>query len=253
MPSAELFAAVSAPTRVTEAGLERAVVDAGYLHGLRVAGLLPLIASPLDDDMTHQRMFDAANALLLTGGEDVDPARYGEPVRGTRRFSTERDAMEFDLLEQALERGMPVLAICRGMQVLNVALGGTLHQDLETDFDDAIVHDSWKDFDGSIHPITPMDPVLLGGVFDDGPTVQNSAHHQGIDRLADVLTPVGHTSDGLVEAVELRRPGGGWTVGVQWHPERKIDRDDGVNRRLFEAFGDAARGLGQAAGPRLVP
>lgn len=250
---AELFAAVTAPTRVTEAGLERAVVDAGYLHGLRVAGLLPLIASPLDDDMTHQRMFEVAGALLLTGGEDIDPSRYGASVKGTRRISAERDAMEFELVERALERDLPVLAICRGMQVLNVVLGGTLHQDLAMDFDDSIAHDSWEDFDGAIHAITPDDPMLLGGVFDHGPTVQNSAHHQGIDRIADVLTPVGHTSDGLVEAVEFRRPGAAWIVGVQWHPERKIDRDDGVNRRLFEAFGDAARGLSQAPGPRLMP
>lgn len=256
---ADLFAAVTVTTRTSEAGIERVVLEEGYLRGLRVAGLLPLVLSPLDDPATHRRLLDAASGLVLTGGEDVDPGRYGEDVDGARKISPARDEMEFGLLETALGRGMPVLAICRGMQVLNVALGGTLHQDLASDFDAAIAHDSWKDVDASIHGVRPAEPELLGGVFAGESTMQNSAHHQGVERLAADLTPVGYAPDGLVEAVE-HRDVGAWTVGVQWHPERKIDRDDGVNRRLFETFGDAVRGLwpgngnGQRgrSGPRLV-
>jgi len=253
---------VTVSTRTSEAGIERVVLEEGYLRGLRVAGLLPLVLSPLDDPGTHRRVLDAAGGLLLTGGEDIDPARYGEPVDGTRRISLERDEMEFELLQLALERALPVLAICRGMQLLNVVLGGTLYQDLASDFDAAISHDSWKDVDASIHTVRPAGPALLDDVFADEPTVQNSAHHQGIERLAADLEPVGYAPDGLIEAVEYRMADGGWTVGVQWHPERKIDRDDGVNRRLFEAFGDAVRGVrrgsngmgdgGGRSGPRLV-
>lgn len=259
---AELFAAVTVPTRKNEAGLERAVVEEGYLRGLRVAGLLPLVLSPLDDEATHSRLLDAAGGLLLTGGEDVDPANYGEPMAGARRISPERDEVEFRLLERALRRGLPVLAICRGLQVMNVALGGTLHQDLATDFDGAIAHDRWKDVDASVHGVRPTRPDLLAGVFTVESTMQNSAHHQGVERLASDLTAVGHAPDGLVEAVEYRRSGAAWTVGVQWHPERKIDLDDGVNRRLFQAFGDAVHGIEQesaagepppgTSGPRLV-
>lgn len=256
---ADLFAAVTVTTRTSEAGIERIVLEEGYLRGLRVAGLLPLVLSPLDDAATHRRLLDAASGLVLTGGEDVDPGRYGESVDGARKISPVRDAMEFGLLDTALGRGMPVLAICRGMQLLNVALGGTLHQDLASDFDAAIAHDSWKDVDASIHGVRPVEPALLGGVFADEPTMQNSAHHQGIERVSPDLTPVGYAPDGLVEAVE-HRAADAWTVGVQWHPERKIDRDDGVNRRLFESFGDAVRGLwpghadgrGDPSGPRLV-
>lgn len=255
----DVFAAVTVTTRTSEAGIERVVLEEGYLRGLRVAGLLPLVMSPLDDPGTHRRLLDAAGGLVLTGGEDVDPARYGENVDGARKISTQRDEMEFDLLEAALERGLPVLAICRGMQVLNVALGGTLHQDLAADFDAAIAHDSWKDVDASIHGVRPSGPELLHDVLGDESTMQNSAHHQGIARLAPELTPVGYAPDGLIEAVEYRRSAA-WTVGVQWHPERKIDRDDGVNRRLFEAFGDAVRGVrpggngagGGRSGPQLV-
>lgn len=246
----DVFAAVTVSTRTSEAGIERVVLEEGYLRGLRVAGLLPLVLSPLDDPGTHRRLLDAAGGLVLTGGEDVDPARYGESVEGARRISPERDEMEFELLGTALRRGLPVLAICRGMQLLNVALGGSLHQDLATDFDAAIAHDSWKDFDASIHTVRPSEPALLDEVFASEPTMQNSAHHQGIERLATGLDPVGYAPDGLIEAVEYRLPGGGWTVGVQWHPERKIDRDDGVNRRLFEAFGDAVRGVGRGSNGR---
>jgi len=261
---AELFAAVTAAITTSEAGIGRSFVEVGYLGGLRVAGLLPLVLSPLDDRSTRRRLLDRAGGLLLTGGADVDPARYGEAMSGARNIAPERDEMEFALLEMALERGLPVLAICRGMQVLNVALGGTLHQDLATDFDASISHDSWRDVDASIHGVRPEDPGLLRAVFTGGLTMQNSAHHQGVERLADGLTPVGHAPDGLVEAVEYRRVSA-WTVGVQWHPERKIDRDDGVNRRLFEAFGDAVHGVSPGShdpesapsdgpgGPRLVP
>jgi putative glutamine amidotransferase len=244
----DVFAAVTVSTRTSEAGIERVVLEEGYLRGLRVAGLLPLVLSPLDDPGTHRRLLDAAGGLLLTGGEDVDPGRYDEPVDGARRISPARDDMEFELLQAALERRLPVLAICRGMQLLNVALGGILHQDLATDFDATIAHDSWKDVDASIHTVRPADPALLSDVFAAEPTMQNSAHHQGVERLAPGLDPVGYAPDGLIEAVEYRMADGGWTVGVQWHPERKIDRDDGVNRRLFEAFGDAVRGVRRGSG-----
>lgn len=259
----ELFAAVTAPTRTSEAGLQRAVLEEGYLRGLRVAGLLPLVLSPLDDAATHRRLLDRAGGLLLSGGEDIDPANYGEPMAGARRISPERDEMELWLLETALQRGLPVLAICRGLQLMNVAFGGTLHQDLSTDFDGAIAHDRWKDVDASVHGVRSSGPQLLDGVFVGESTMQNSAHHQGVDELAPELTPVGYAPDGLVEAVEYHRTGAAWTVGVQWHPERKIDLDDGVNRRLFQAFGDAVRGVERedvdhgrsrgTPGPRLVP
>ena len=247
----ELFVAVTAPVRETDAGMEQSVLEAGYLRAMRVSGLLPLVMSPLDDDATRQRMFEVASALVLTGGEDVHPERYGEEPTGARGMSPERDAMEYDLLMAALDRRIPVLAICRGMQMLNVALGGTLHQDLAQDFDDTIDHDSWRDFHGAIHSVTIEGEDLLRPVFSSQSTAQNSAHHQGVKKLAGDLTPVAWAPDGLVEAVEYRRPGAAWTAGVQWHPERRIDQDCGVNRRLFERFGDAVRGVG-TNGPRLL-
>lgn len=249
---AELFAAITAPVRKTEAGIEQAVLEAGYFLGLRVSGLLPLVMSQLDDDATRDRMMAASSALVLSGGEDVDPGRYGEESNGVRSVSPERDAMEQDLLIRALDQGLPVLAICRGMQVLNVTLGGTLYQDLARDFDDSIDHDRWREFDASIHSVRVEGEQLLDYVCDNGVTEQNSSHHEGVNRLAGDLTPVAWAPDGLIEAVEYRRPGAAWTAGVQWHPERRIDRDCGANRRLFERFGDAVRGIDGPNRPRLL-
>ncbi|TFG66636.1 MAG: gamma-glutamyl-gamma-aminobutyrate hydrolase family protein [Gemmatimonadales bacterium] len=249
---AELFAAITASVHKTEVGIEHVGLEAGYFLGLRVSGLLPLIISPLDDDATRDRMMAAASALVLSGGEDVDPSLYGEEMNGSRGINRDRDAMEQDLLVRALDQEIPVLAICRGMQMLNVTLGGTLYQDLATDFGDSIDHHRWREFDASIHTVRVEGEELLENICDTGQTEQNSAHHQGVKHLASDLTPVGWAPDGLIEAVEYRRPGTAWTTGVQWHPERRIDRDCGVNRRLFELFGDAVRGMDSPDGARLL-
>jgi putative glutamine amidotransferase len=221
--------------------MPRVVLEAGYLHAVRVAGGLPLVISALDDETTRGRLFDRAVGLLLTGGEDVDPARYGQEPDGARTVSPERDAMELDLLTRALERRVPVLAICRGVQLLNVALGGTLYQDLFTQHGQQIDHDRYRDFDGHIHSIHTSDPLLLADVFEVPEFIQNSAHHQGIRDLSTDLTAVAWAEDGVVEAVEYRSPGAAWTCGVQWHPERKVEEGTGTNRRLFEVFGGEVR------------
>lgn len=233
--------AVTAPVRDSDIGMPRVVLEAGYLQAVRVAQGIPLVFSALDEEDSRERMFDLAAGLLLTGGEDVDPARYGQAPDGARTVSPERDAMELLLLTWALERRIPVLAICRGIQILNVALGGTLFQDLFTQRGQDIDHDRYREFDGHIHSIRSHSPHLLAEVFEVEEFVQNSAHHQGIRDLSPELTAVAWAPDGLVEAVEYRADGAAWTCGVQWHPERKIKEQTGTNRRLFEVFGREMR------------
>jgi putative glutamine amidotransferase len=235
------FIAVTASVRDSDIGMPRVVLEAGYLQAVRVAGGLPLVLSPLDDEGTRDGLFDLAAGLMLTGGEDVDPSRYGQAPDGARTVSPERDAMELDLLERALARRVPVLAICRGIQILNVALGGTLYQDLFTQRGQKIDHDRYREFDGHIHEVRTGDPSILADVFEVEEFVQNSAHHQGIRDLAPDLTAVAWAPDGLVEAVEYRADGAAWTCGVQWHPERKIEEPTGTNGRLFRVFGDEVR------------
>lgn len=235
------FVALTVPVRDSDIGMPRVMVEVGYLRALGATDLLPLVLSPLDDPGVRDRLFDLSSGLLLSGGEDVDPARYGAKPDGTRTVSPVRDAMEFDLLRRALDRRLPVLAICRGVQLLNVALGGTLYQDLETRMGTKIDHDRFREFDGHIHSIRSSGEEMLSGVFPADEFVQNSAHHQGIATLADGLTAVARAPDGLVEAVEYRAPGAAWTVGVQWHPERKLEDSTGTNQRLFERFAAEVR------------
>jgi putative glutamine amidotransferase len=174
--------------------------------------------------------------LLLTGGADVDPSLYGEKRRpGTDRPNKERDQHELGLLRRALERDIPVLCICRGHQLLNVALGGALLQDIQSDG-----HKWLADSTSSWHEVT-LDgpPSRLAAVYGPGRTLRvNSRHHQGVtpDRVAAPLGVVARSPDGFVEAVEAtdRR----WVMGVQWHPERPEMRPDAAP--LFVAFVRAA-------------
>jgi putative glutamine amidotransferase len=173
-----------------------------------------------------------ADGLLLMGGVDVNPKLYGEK-RGpkTDRPHEERDTHELGLLEAALARDLPVLAICRGHQLLNVALGGTLLQDIEDES-----HRWLSDGDSRWHEITFSDPEsrLAQACDGAGPVRVNSRHHQGITaaHLADGLRCVATSHDAYVEAAESTRHR--WVAGVQWHPERPEMRPQAGG--LFGAF-----------------
>jgi putative glutamine amidotransferase len=174
------------------------------------------------------------DGLLLTGGGDVDPARYGQDrhpeVAGV---SPSRDAFELALTPAAVRAGLPILAVCRGMQVLNVALGGTLHQHLE-DLDH--VHRG-PDRGWSSHPVRLEEGSLVAGATGRTRVDCSASHHQAVDRLAGSLRAVGWADDGVVEAAELED---GWVVAVQWHPERTADSDP-AQQGLFDALAERAR------------
>jgi putative glutamine amidotransferase len=175
-----------------------------------------------------------AQGLLLMGGVDVNPKLYGEK-RGplTDKPHEERDTHEIRLLEQALARDVPVLAICRGHQLLNVAMGGSLLQDIEESG-----HKWHEDGESSWHEIAFEPSGRLVGVYGSEVRV-NSRHHQGItrDRLAEGLRPVAASHDDFVEAMESDTHR--WVTGVQWHPERPEIREESLP--LFRAFVAACR------------
>jgi putative glutamine amidotransferase len=232
------------PTRI---GTRRTFLNEPYLVGLRDAGGLPLPITPAHEGESLRELYELLDGLCLTGGEDVEPARYGEAVRLPSVESVpERDALEFRLLEWALADGLPVLAICRGIQVLNVALGGTLHQDLPTERPGAVAHDQMK----AEPPVPRPEPShvvivrpgsFLGDLVGEGELRVNSMHHQGIKALAPGLAAVAHAPDGLVEGVEAAgRAPAAFLLGVQWHPEELLRAGDPGSRRLFEAFVTAA-------------
>ncbi len=233
----EAFVAVTVPLRSSSVGIPEVVMEAGYQLGLRLTGCHALTVSTALREEQVDHIFRVADGLLLTGGEDLAPSRYGQETRWARDVSTERDALEVELARRALESGMPTLAICRGMQLLNVILGGSLYQDLAKERDDEIPHDRYEMWNRPIHELKSEGARWLKGILPEEPFPINSAHHQGIRRLGRDLRPVAWARDGLVEAVEYDADDAAWTVGVQWHPERLLDDEPGVNAALFRRFG----------------
>ncbi|MEV6050013.1 gamma-glutamyl-gamma-aminobutyrate hydrolase family protein [Streptomyces sp. NPDC052107] len=193
--------------------LDAALLPAGYPRLVQRAGGLAAMLPP-DAPERAAETVARLDGLVIAGGPDVDPARYGaarEPRTGPPAKA--RDAWELALIEAALDTGMPVLGICRGMQLLNVALGGTLVQHLEGHAEVVGV------FGG--HPVKPVPGSLYAGIVPEEATVP-TYHHQAVDRLGAGLVPSAYAADGTVEAVELPADRG-WVLGVQWHPEMGED------------------------------
>lgn len=237
--------AVTAPVRLSERAIPEVVLEAGYQLGLEIADADLLPVSPVDSPETARRKVRRADGLLLTGGEDVDPRRYGQSPDGARHVSLERDEVEFAALDQAVDAELPTFGVCRGMQLLNVALGGSLWQDLgQREAEPRIEHQDRFSVDRPVHDIRVRGPDLMEGVFASPVFSPNSSHHQGVRELAGPLEPVCRAEDGLVEGVEYEPGGEGapWIAGVQWHPERMIGEGSGTHRRLFRRFGRVIRG-----------
>jgi len=205
----------------------RARSRAHYLDALRGAGF-DVIA--VDAQTAAPAAFDA---LCLTGGEDMEPSRYGAALDPrTEPADPARDALELSLVATALERDLPILGICRGFQVLNVAYGGSLVQHVE----------GHREKNGPIHPHVALASPgsRLAAACGVAPFGVNARHHQGVDlgSLAPGLIPTARI-DGLIEAFE--DPARPWVVAVQWHPERKADPDmSAAGTRIFDAFAAAA-------------
>lgn len=232
---------------VRKLGTRRTFLNEPYVVAVREAGGLPLVITPAHEGESLRELCELLDGLLLTGGEDVEPARYGEPVRHPSVESVpERDALEFGLLDRALADGLPVFAICRGIQVLNVALGGSLHQNLPTERGTEVRHDQSKAEPPvprvqPSHAVTVLPGSFLADLVGEGELPVNSMHHQGIKGLAPRLFPVAYAADGVIEAVEANDPAPStFLVGVQWHPEELALGGDQASRRLFEAFVTAA-------------
>lgn len=217
---------------------DRATLNGAYLRVIERAGGAPVMLAPQFDQRSITALMAASSGLLVTGGGDIFPGLYGqEQDPATNGVSVDRDRMEVEALGLALERGLPVLAICRGMQLLNVAMGGSLIQDLPSQRSSHINHAQTvggaAERNAVTHQVRTTQSSRLARILGPGPLQTNSMHHQAVDALGTGLVAVAWADDDIVEGVEM--PGEQWVFGVQWHPEELVGIETHADR-LFQAF-----------------
>ena len=196
-----------------------------YSTAVERAGGIPLMMPPIPELLDHRldQLLARVDGVVFHGGGDIDPRHYGQTATAEQLYGivAEHDEVEIAVMLAAIQNDLAVLGLCRGLQVLNVALGGTLTQDIGT-------QDHWMKF----HSVT-LDPTSrLATAFDStSPTNCHSVHHQSIDTLGSGLSVVGRAADGMLEAVEL--DDARWVVATQWHPEDNADQDP-QQQRVFD-------------------
>ncbi len=230
------------PGRATFKGKSLAYLEGALAHWVMSGGAMPILVPDVRSTThTHPiRVEDYADwldGLVLSGGSDVWPGSYGAVARRPEWEGDRlRDEYERGLLEALVARGKPVLGVCRGLQLINVALGGTLHQDIPTEIPGASTHRDQESYDRNVHALTLEPDGWLAAVLGTVGGRVNSVHHQAIDRLAPGLVVEARCPDDrLIEAV--RAPGHRFVVAVQWHPEWRVPGDGTIDPTpLLAAF-----------------
>jgi putative glutamine amidotransferase len=221
-------------------GISKCSKMADYEESVRAAGGDPVV---LDwSTMSVADALAAVDGILLTGGPDVDPARYGETAHPrVYRADPGRDAFELKLSARALEQNTPLLAICRGMQVLNVAAGGSLFQDIPSDVPGAASHAVTEPKNAIAHAIAVAPGSRVATLLARTHAQVNSRHHQAVSRTAPGFIVTATAPDGVVEAVE--KPDARFCVGVEWHPENFVESGEfaGLFRGLVMAAEESTR------------
>lgn len=208
-------------------------VGESYINSIEAAGGIP-VNLPFTRDEDIEEVLRRVDGVLLTGGYDVDPYLYGEPpIPQMGVIEPKRDQFEVSLSRQAVNAGKSVLAICRGIQVFNVALGGTLYQDIYSQLKDLVKHVQQAPTYYGTHRVRIKAGSKLHRILGKEEVSVNSYHHQAVKDLGKSLTAVAWAEDGIIEAVEHDRKE--FTLGVQWHPEHMIEGD---MIKLFRAFVD---------------
>lgn len=228
-----LVAVTATTRRESPSDPPRLRLNAAYLDAVDRAGATPYVV-PVADPSHAGAVLAPAAALVVTGGEDVDPALFGEsPHPGLGRVARDRDEWELALVKVARDLGIPLLGVCRGIQVLNVALGGTLIQDLPSERPGGLPHQQVEGRSVRTHTVTCLPGSRVAQLVGESATV-NSMHHQAIADVAPGLRVTATAPDGVIEAVEWTGSGW-WAVGVQWHPEELDGRDAALFRAVVEA------------------
>ena len=215
------------------------MIRMNYLTSVIKVGGTPLLVPVVDDPALLEIYLDRIAGLLLIGGRDISPARYGASAHPlTVPLPAMREEFDLRLVRTALDRGLPVMAICLGCQLLNIALGGTLHQDIASAFPESpLQHTKRIGVSLTSHYVRIVKGTQLFRIIGREKIETNSSHHQCINQLGDGLVASAFAEDGIIEAVEsMRYP---FALGVQWHPEYLADQEDHI--KLFQALVEAAR------------
>lgn len=208
------------------------LIATDYVHAVEKAGGIPMLLPFTDDTQTLFELTDRCDGILITGGDDVAPFLYGEDVsHRTAHLEPVRDKQEYLLMKHLLEQSsVPLLGICRGCQILNVAVGGTLYQDLPTEGKYHTLLNASRD--SFAHRVRIQKGSRLEQIIGSDSILTNSYHHQSVKDVAPGLTVTGTTADGVIEAVE--KDGDRFILGVQWHPEMTWSCP--INQKIFQAF-----------------
>lgn len=216
-------------------GYRRTYVNEDYVTAVKMAGGIPLVLPMIDDETVIDDYMNVIDGLVLSGGHDVEPLRYKEqPLMRIGQTFPERDTFDIHLVERALDRDIPVLGICRGHQILNVALGGSLYQDLSYIPSCEIKHDQYSDPSLPTHEVDIEPNSRLHRIVGQTRVRTNSFHHLAIKELAKDLQVVALSDDGVIEAVEHKEKA--HVMGVQWHPEMMAAKQDVYMSKLFHSL-----------------
>jgi putative glutamine amidotransferase len=209
-----------------------------YLRALEAAGGIPALIHLTRDQAVIDAHYARCDAILFAGGEDVGPAHYGAaPHPKLGPTNPDQDEVEIGLARRAVADGKPVLGVCRGIQLLNVALGGTLYQDIRSEIAGSLDHSAsteQRDMSHLAHPIALAEDSWLASRLDATDLIVNTLHHQALRDIAPGLRVIARAPDGVVEAVE--GAGGSFVLGVQCHPEEMWERADARWARVFDGF-----------------
>lgn len=211
----------------------RVNVSFHYIESIEMAGGIPIVIPECRHLDTVHAYLERIDALIISGGVDVSPYLYGEnPIKEVTFFSVERDRFEIALVKGAIERNIPIFGICRGVQIINVALGGTLYQDISAQTGSVYGHmPEGMPVNQLYHKVELQDNSLIRSLFKDKSFLINSFHHQAIKELGEGLKATAFSDDGIIEAIELEDNRS--VYGVQWHPE-DLTRSYPEFRALFD-------------------
>lgn len=214
-------------------------INYNYPMSVNIGGATPILIPAMDKEEDIDNYINTIDALVLSGGEDVEPLRYGEnPIKEIKYTSPERDEYEIKLYLKALEKDMPVLGICRGIQLMNIGSGGTLYQDINVQIENCLGHFPTNNpYRNYCHTVNIDKDSRLYNIFGKEELKVNSFHHQAVKKLADNFKVTAKSSEGIIEGIEHIDKK--FVIGVQWHPEGlTINHPHFIS--LFEALSKAA-------------